>query len=132
MRITIKANEKGTFARFEKIILDYLEANASDALVEKINGGKKTLAGAWAFITREARKKALGGCACIEDAEVFGWAVHYFEEDELKEEKPAAGLSGATVTAKAIRDTNVKTEKKPAPKKEKPAPAFMQLSFADM
>lgn len=132
MRITITPNEKGTFGKFEKMILDYLEANASDALVEKINGGKKTLGGAWAFITMEARKKALGGCACIPDEEVYGWAVHFFEEDEIKEGKPAAGLSGATVTAGAIRDTNVKTEKKEAPKKEKPAPAFMQLSFADM
>lgn len=70
------------------LILTYLEENASDELVEKINAGKKTLAGCWDFIVARARAKATGRCACIEDVEVYGWAVHYFEEsdEDLKKE----------------------------------------------
>lgn len=72
---------------FQTIILKYLEENASDVLAEKINKGKKTLAGCQKYIFAEAKKKASQNVACIEDAEVFGWAVHYFEEDEIKENK---------------------------------------------
>ena len=68
----------------EQIILDYLERNASDALAEKINTGKKTMKQCYAYIKGEAKKQAKDGCAAIEDRVVFGWAVHFFEEDELK------------------------------------------------
>ena len=33
------------------------------------------------YIKSEARKKAQNGVAVIEDKEVFGWAVHYYDED---------------------------------------------------
>ena len=37
------------------------------------------------YANEEARKLAQQGAnyACIEDKTVFGWAIHYFEEDEL-------------------------------------------------
>lgn len=73
----------------EQRILDYLQENASEPLAEKINAGEKTLAGCIGYIRHEARKKARNGVAVIEDAEVYGWAVHYFEEDEIKEGAPA-------------------------------------------
>ena len=38
------------------------------------------------YATDEARKQAEKGAssACIEDSVVFGWAVHYFEEDSIE------------------------------------------------
>lgn len=33
------------------------------------------------YIKSQARKRAEDGVAVIEDKEVFGWAVHYFDED---------------------------------------------------
>ena len=72
----------------EKIILQYLENNASEVLAEKINSGTKTLADCWKFITECARKQAKDGCACIRDDVVFGWAIHFFEEDAIKPEPP--------------------------------------------
>lgn len=72
----------------EKIILKYLDENASDYLREKINTGSKTLSECWSFITNEARKKAVNRCACIDDSTVFGWAIHFFEEDSIKASKP--------------------------------------------
>ena len=72
----------------EKIILQYLENNVSEVLAEKINSGTKTLADCWKFITECARKQAKDGCACIQDDVVFGWAIHFFEEDAIKPEPP--------------------------------------------
>lgn len=88
---------------YERLVVDYIENNASDMLVEKINNGTKTMAQCWEYIRSEAHGKAVGGCACISDQEVFGWAIHFFEEDSIKaqanytpkreehkEQKPAA------------------------------------------
>ena len=77
----------------EQKVKAYLEANASKALAEKINGGvriqkdgktllnKKTLAGFMKYACDEAKKQAEKGAssACIDDDTVYGWAVHYFE-----------------------------------------------------
>ena len=76
----------------------YLEENASEILAEKINNGvriqkdgkmllnKKTLDGFMKFACNEAKKQAEKGasCACIDDDVVFGWAVHYFEENSIE------------------------------------------------
>lgn len=83
----------------EEIILAYIEKNASETLCKKIEDGNKTMKQCMAYIKSEAKKQASGGVAVIEDKEVFGWAMHFFEEDEIKvnelsemvvEKKPAA------------------------------------------
>ena len=68
---------------FEKIIKDYIEsACKTDAvLAGKYEKSGKDIEGCCKYIKSEARKKAQNGCAVIEDAEVFGWAVHYFDEE---------------------------------------------------
>ena len=82
----------------QKIIKDYLEKNVSDVLADKINIGvriqkdgktlinKKTLAGCMDFALKEAQKLTEKGAraACIQDSVVFGWAIHYFEEDSIE------------------------------------------------
>ena len=82
----------------EHKVKDYLEANASEILTEKINNGvriqkdgktllnKKTLAGFMRYACDEAKKQAEKGAysACIDDAVVYGWAIHYFEEDSIE------------------------------------------------
>lgn len=101
-KLNLKANSD-----YEKAILDYLESNASDALVAKINSGKKTLQSCFDYIRGEAKKQAKDGCAMISDAVVFGWAIHYFEEDEIEAE--------VKVKAKATpepKEIVKKTEKK--------------------
>ena len=82
----------------EQEILEYLENNASETLAEKINNGtlfekdgeplinKKTLAGFMKYACEEARKTVESGSssACIEDSVVYGWAVHFFEEESIE------------------------------------------------
>ncbi len=83
----------------QKVVKAFLEQNASDVLADKINNGavilkdgqtlvnKKTLDGFMNYATQEAQKMAEKGarCACIQDDVVFGWAIHYFEEDSIEE-----------------------------------------------
>mgnify|MGYP002801319008 CR=1 FL=1 len=82
----------------QKIIKDYLEKNVSDMLADKINNGvriqkdgktlisKKTLAGCMDFALKEAQKltEKSARAACIQDSVVFGWAIHFFEEDSIE------------------------------------------------
>lgn len=110
----------------EKLILKYLEENASDVLREKINSGKKTLKDCWEYIKSEARKKAVGGCACIDDATVFGWAIHFFEEDGIK---PAKVRGPVREEVSEENTDEVKEAPKPKVKKSTPKVEESQLSF---
>ena len=116
----------------ERKVKAYLETNASDILAEKINNGvriqkdgktllnKKTIAGFMKFACDEAKKQAEKGAqsACIDDAVVYGWAVHYFEEDSIEgtlynedgtEYKKQPGIAAKSPTVKY-------TPPKPQPK----------------
>ena len=82
----------------EEKILQYLKENASETLANKISNGtpfekdgkpllnKKTLSGFMKYACEEARKTVESGSssACIEDSVVYGWAVHYFEEESIE------------------------------------------------
>ena len=120
-----KLNLEAT-SREQEIVKAYLEENASETLAEKINNGtpiekdgkhfinRKTLDGFMRYACDEARKLAAKGAssACIEDKVVFGWAIHYFEEDSIEgtlynadgtEYKPArTPASKPTTTVKAV------------------------------
>ena len=93
--ITLILTAKGTE---QELVKKYLEENASETLAEKINNGvriekdgktlinKKTLEGFMKYATGEARKQAEKGAsaACVRSDVVFGWAIHYFEEDSIE------------------------------------------------
>jgi len=86
-----------TKTKEHEIIKKHLQDNVSETLANKINNGvqitkdgkqlinKKTLTGFMSYATEQAKKQAEKGAnsACIEDKVVFGWAIHYFEENEL-------------------------------------------------
>ena len=126
MDITLEAKTE-----FEKMILEYLKNNATEILKEKINSCGKTLKGCWNYITQEAKKKSSGGCACVPDDEVFGWAMHYFEEDSIEEQKKGANLSSATATVPKKKEPEKKPEPKPVVK-EKPPVTGGQMSLFDL
>ena len=81
----------------EERVKAYLNENASETLRKKIENGtvyekdghtltnRKTLSDFMEYACAEARKQAEKGAhsACIEDRVVFGWAIHYFEEDSI-------------------------------------------------
>ena len=101
----------------ERIIAEYIEANASDVLVEKINSGDKGIKDCWNFIIDQAKEKAHGKQGIgIADSVVFGWAMHYFEEDSIKKgETPKVKVEVKAVAPKKVEKKPVKAEK---PKEE--------------
>ena len=82
----------------EKRIKEYLENNVSEELANKINNGtsiikdnktlinKKKLSSFMNYANDEARKIAEKNAryACVEDNTVYGWAIHYFEENSIE------------------------------------------------
>lgn len=123
----------------EELVLKYLQDNASDVLANKINNGtpfekdghsltnKKTLAGFMKYACDEARKLAEKGAnfACVDDATVYGWAIHYFEEESI--EGTLYTIDGAEYkpTVKRVESNTVKA--KPEMKKQE----SVQFSFFD-
>nr|DAQ62378.1 MAG TPA: PcfK-like protein [Caudoviricetes sp.] len=61
-----------------KKVAEYL-INRED-LNEKFLNEEKNLTDMWDYIKKQAKEKAINGCAVIEDEEVYGLAVHYFDE----------------------------------------------------
>lgn len=123
----------------EELVLKYLQDNASETLADKINNGtpfekdgkpllnKKTLAGFMKYACDEARKLAEKGAnsTFIDDATVYGWAIHYFEEESI--EGTLYTIDGAEYkpTVKRIESNAVKA--KPEMKKQE----NVQFSFFD-
>ncbi len=98
MRIDLNLQVKNAT---EKKVLEYLAANVSDTLAEKIKAGNKTIAGALKYAKEEARKLADGDSSiCVEDATVFGWIIHYFEESDIKEAKKPAFTAPVAVAVR--------------------------------
>ena len=134
MKLNLQATTKE-----EQKVKAYLEANASEVLAEKINGGvriqkdgkmllnKKTLTGFLKYACAEAKKQAEKGAssACIDDDTVYGWAVHYFEEDSI--EGTLYNEGGTEYKAPMPKTKPAPT--KPTPPMPKPKP---QLSIFDM
>lgn len=131
-----------TKTKEQELIKQYLEENTSETLASKINNGvkivkdnktlinKKDLNGFMNYANQEARKLAEKGsnCACIEDKVVYGWAIHYFEEDTI--EGKLYNEDGTEYKVE-IKKTTPKVESKPEPKKpeKQQATLFDLMSF---
>lgn len=130
MKLNLQATTKE-----EERILAYLQENSSETLAGKINNGvfiekdgkkllnKKTLSGFLSYASNEARNQAEKGakCAMVEDDVVFGWAVHYFEEDSIE------GTLYNDDGSEYKKPSNVTAPKPVAPSKTKQA----QISLFD-
>lgn len=124
----------------QEIIKQYLQENASEMLANKINNGvkfvkdnvnlinKKDLNSFMKYAYEEARKLAEKGsnCACIEDKVVFGWAIHYFEEDTI--EGTLYNEDGTEYKPVTKKTETPKVESKPIQKK----PEKQQASLFDL
>ena len=117
-----------------EILKAYLEENASDILIEKINNGvkiqkdgktlinKKTFETFMDFAAEEALKLAKKGAryAAFEGSIIIGWLIHYFEEESIEgtlyNEDGSEYKKPVTVKKPAYK-TEVKIEAKPPEKK---------------
>ena len=138
MKLNLQATTKE-----EQKVKAYLEANASEVLAEKINNGvkiqkdgktllnKKTLAGFLKFACDEAKKQAEKGAssACIDDDTVYGWAVHYFEEDSI--EGTLYNEDGTEYKAPMPKVTAKAPAVKSVPPKPQPKPQMSMFDLLD-
>ena len=138
MKLNLQATTKE-----EQKVKAYLEANASEVLAEKINSGvriqkdgktlinKKTLAGFLKFACDEAKKQAEKGAqsACIDDDTVYGWAVHYFEEDSI--EGTLYNEDGTEYKAPMTKVTAKASTVKYTPPKPQPKPQMSMFDLLD-
>ena len=80
---------------FKDCIKAHLDKMAQQdfAFAERYKDEKKSLDECVKYIMAEAKKQAKNGCAAIEDAVVYGWAVHYYMEDDVKVEEVKAKVA---------------------------------------
>lgn len=64
-----------------KIDVIYQHLMTIPGMGEKMRNPKKTITDMFKYIENQARKQAVKGCAMVEDQVVFGWAVHYYDEE---------------------------------------------------
>lgn len=82
---------------FKEIIKDHLDkmAEQDEAFAVRYKMEDKSIDDCVKYIFSQAQKQKTGNCAAIEDAVVYGWAVHYYQEDnktlgmDKKSNKPA-------------------------------------------
>jgi len=98
---------------------------------EKIMNDKKSLKEMRNYLYSEAKKLTSGNCAAVEDKTVYGWAVHYFDEADLK----VSGTVSAKVTTGKVAKDKAKPKpvqvekpiKKPEKKVKKQKPEMMNI-----
>lgn len=83
---------------FKESIKAYLDKRASEDELFAITYEKenKNLDECCNYVMKCAKD---GGCAGYSDDEVFGWAVHYYDEDDIKNIKP---ISGKVIINKSV------------------------------
>ena len=130
----------------EELVLAYLKENASQTLADKINNGtpfekdgkplrnKKTLSGFMKYACEEAKKLAEQGAmgTYVDDPTVYGWAMHYFEEDTI--EGTLYTLDGAEYKPTPKQPKSVSKPhvvKKPEPPREKQFTIFDMAEEAE-
>ena len=102
-----KLSQEQKDANIKKVV-EYL-INRED-LDEKFLNEEKNLNDMWEYIKKQAKEKAVNGCAVIEDEEVYGLAVHYF--DETNEE---LGINTNKKKQDAKKEENAPKTKQDAP-----------------
>lgn len=139
MKINLIANNTQ-----EKRILTYLEENANETLIDKINNGtsiekdgniltnKKTLESFMKYACKEAQKLAENGARsiCINDDTVYGWAIHYFEEESI--EGTLYTETGEEYKHIQKPETTAETKITSKPKSQTVKEKSGQLSFFDL
>mgnify|MGYP000138861284 CR=1 FL=1 len=96
---------------FKDTIQKYLEQRAEEnsLFAPKLDNPKKNIDECCRYILGEARKR--GTSVVMSDAEVFGMAVHYYDEEDIKVEKESSGCS---VSSSSYKVELTEEEKKSA------------------
>ena len=141
MKLNLKITNKE-----QEIIKEYLETSVSEELAEKINNGvlvekdgnrlinKKTLGGFMKYACEEVRKQSKKGAtsACVEQEIVFGWAIHYFEEDSIIDSLYNLNGTEYKPVQKSVQRSHAPTVEKKTPVIKNKNSQISLFNFADM
>lgn len=94
-----------------QLVVDELikQCEREEGFKDKVLNEKKSLKECWEYIRILARKEAIDGVATIDNQTVYGWAIHYFDEEELEELKKPA-VSKSSIPTKSIKQKPNKVE----------------------
>lgn len=96
---------------------------------ERYEDKQKSMKNCLLYITQQAHKQAVNGCAAISDEDVLQMAVHYYQEKDVE---PTKQTIPAKVVAAPKEETKPKTAvliPKPQPKKAKKVDNSLQLDL---
>lgn len=87
---------------FEESIKTYLEQRAKEDSLFAVSFAKtsKSITECCSYILGEARKR--GNAVAMSDEEVYGMAVHYYDEDDIKVAKMPASVKASVSTSKPV------------------------------
>lgn len=104
---------------FKQVIQSYLEQRAKGDSLFATSFAKpnKNIDECCNYLVGEARKRG-GNVVCMSDDEVFGLAIHYYDEDNIKVDKQA-GYKATTSNTKNPKKEQ-QSSKLPLPKEETP------------
>ena len=114
---------------------EYLEKKLGEMALQDANfreryeDKQKSIKNCLLYITQQARKQAVNGCAAISDDDVLQMAVHYYQEKDVE---PTKQTIPAKVVAAPKEETKPKTAvliPKPQPKKAKKVDNSLQLDL---
>ena len=105
----------------EKMVKEYLDNYAKEdaAFAKSYAKENKTFEECLKYIKQEARKQAQNGCAMIAKEEVFGWAVHYYDEDDIKVNQNIKANMATVPNPKPEEPAEEPAGKKRAPRQSK-------------
>lgn len=74
------------FTEFETAIKTYLDsvAEKDELFAKSYNKPNKSIEECCKFLMNEARKAAKGGSIACKDEEIYGLAMHYYDEDDIE------------------------------------------------
>lgn len=74
------------FTKFETAIKTYLDsvAEKDELFAESYKNPNKSIKECCAFLMNEAKKAAKNGSIACKDEEIYGLAIHYYDEDDIE------------------------------------------------
>lgn len=119
-------------SNFETTIQTYLENRAkTDSLfAETYKKANKSIKECCKYIYSQARKLAKNGNAVgVDESTVYGWAVHYYDEDNIKVDKVQERTEVVAPAAESAKVEQPKLQLKPQQKRKRGDDNSLQLSL---
>lgn len=101
---------------FETTIKNYLDNRAKEdkSFADKYANPNKSVAECCKYIYQQVEKSRKDNARCVacSSDEVFGMAVHYYDEDDIKVEGPSAPVKGVSQSPEPPQSANKPKERK--------------------